>query len=166
MVLNGYRILKKDGESIMHYGKIGTEYKYDMTEHKFQIAFSFLKREDLASLPEGWIELGDGVRASVQHYSTMDAKTLDFETHEKYFDVQYLVEGEELLGVCSRKGLTEKIPYAQENDVTFYHEPALSGSVLLYGGDYVVFAPEDAHKPRCAAGAAMPVKKIVIKVPV
>ena len=146
--------------------KIGLEYKYDLTEKKFQTAFAFLRRDDLAALPEGWIDLEDGVRASVQHYTTMDAATLDFETHEKFFDVQYLIEGDELIGVVDRKDLVEKIPYSVDNDVAFYEEPVLSGAVLLRAGDYVVLAPEDAHKPRCLAGKAMAVKKIVVKVPV
>lgn len=146
--------------------KIGSEHKYDLTEKKFQTALAFLKREDLADLPEGWIELDNGVRASVQHYTTMDAATLDFETHEKFFDVQYLIEGVELIGVVGREGLVEKTPYDSTNDVTFYEEPVLSGAVLLRAGDYVILAPEDAHKPRCLAGEAMPVKKIVLKVPV
>ena len=145
---------------------IGNEYKYDLTEKKFQSAFAFLKRDDLATLPEGWIDLTDGVRASVQHYTTMDAATLDFETHEKFFDVQYLIEGDELIGVVDRKDLVEKIPYSVDNDVTFYEDPALSGAVLLQAGDFVVLTPEDAHKPRCLAGETMPVKKIVLKVPV
>lgn len=150
----------------MQSGSRGTEYKYDLTAAKFQTAFAFLRRGDLAALPEGWIDLSDGVRASVQHYTTMDAATLDFETHEKFFDIQYLIEGEELIGCVSREGLVVKTPYHTDNDITFYEEPALSGSVLLRAGDYVVLAPEDAHKPRCIAGTAMPVKKIVVKVPV
>ena len=132
----------------MEFGTIGNEHKHDLTRETFQTAFAFLHRDDLGALPEGWIELGGGVRASVQHYATMDPATLAFETHEKFFDIQYLVEGEELLGVCTRQGLTVRTPYDAENDVTFYEEPALSGRVLLRGGDYVIFAPEDAHKPR------------------
>ena len=150
----------------MEFGTIGNEYKYDLTNGAFQTAFAFLHREDLAALPEGWIELGGGVRASVQHYTTMDPATLSFETHEKFFDIQYLVEGLELLGVCTRQGLAVKTPYDAGNDVTFYEDPAQAGAVLLRGGDYVIFAPEDAHKPRCVAGAPLAVKKIVVKVPV
>ena len=150
----------------MNHGVIGTEYKYDLAESKFKTAFAFLHRDDLTDLPEGWHELDNGVRASVQHYTTMDADTLSFETHEKFFDIQYLVEGTELIGCRSRTGLTEKTQYDPANDITFYEEPALSGAVLLEAGDYVVLAPEDAHKPRCIAGQAMPVKKIVVKVPV
>ena len=150
----------------MEFGTIGNEYKYDLTNPAFKTAFAFLHRDDLGTLPEGWIELGNGVRASVQHYTTMDPATLSFETHEKFFDIQYLVEGIELLGVCTRQGLTVKTPYDTENDVTFYKDPDYAGQVLLRGGDYVIFAPEDAHKPRCLAGSPLAVKKIVVKVPV
>jgi YhcH/YjgK/YiaL family protein len=51
-----------------------------------------------------------------------------------------------------------------ENDVVFYSDPDLYGQVLLREGDLIVVAPEDAHKPRCAAGAPAPVKKVVVKV--
>ena len=33
-------------------------------------------------------------------------------------------------------------------------------------GDLIVVAPEDAHKPRCVAGAPCQVKKVVVKVAV
>ena len=150
----------------MFQSKIGNEYKYDLTAPKFQTAFAFLRGSDLAELPEGWIELENGVRASVQHYVTSPAEELQFETHEKFFDVQYLIEGEELIGVRDRTGLQEKAPYDPVTDNTFYFDPALTGAALLHAGEFVVLAPEDAHKPRCLAGKAMGVKKIVVKVPV
>ena len=150
----------------MEFGTIGNECKYDLSSPAFRTAFTFLHRSDLGTLPEGWIELGDSVRASIQHYVTMPASDLFFETHEKFFDIQYLVEGDEHLGICTRQGLAVKTPYDPVNDVTFYEDPDQSGQVLLHGGDYVIFAPEDAHKPRCLVDAPMTVKKIVIKVPV
>lgn len=150
----------------MQAGTIGTEYKYDLTAQGFQTAFAFLKRSDLAELPEGWIELGQGVRVSVQRYTTSPMDTLAFETHERYFDVQFLLDGVELIGVASREGLTVKTAYAPDDDVTFYEDPKQYGGVLLHAGDYAVFTPDDAHKPRCAAGAPSEVRKIVVKVPV
>ena len=65
-----------------------------------------------------------------------------------------------------RDGFAVKTPYSEEKDIVFYEDPAVDGSVLLQAGEYVVLAPEDAHKPRCAAGECAPVKKIVLKVPV
>lgn len=150
----------------MLFSKIGNEYRYNYTAAEFKTAFAFLCRKDLGELPEGWVTLGDGVRASVQHYSTMPAGELAFETHERFFDIQYIIEGAELVGVAERAGLKVKQPYDAGNDVTFYFDPAQAGSVLLTPGDFVVLGPEDAHKPRCAAGKSAPVKKIVVKVPV
>jgi YhcH/YjgK/YiaL family protein len=65
--------------------------------------------------------------------------------------------------VCKREGLTVK-ERREENDLIFYEEPGLSGSVLLEEGDLIIVAPEDAHKPRCVAGVPCHVKKVVVKV--
>ncbi len=147
--------------------KNGLEAKYDFKERKFQIAFDFLKRRDLADLPVGWIELEEGVRASVQRYTSFKWDDNRFETHEKYFDVQYVIEGMEYCGVCKREELGKvAVPYDEENDIEFYDEPSHCGRVFLNAGDFIVLAPEDAHKPRCAVDEQIPIKKIVVKVPV
>ncbi len=149
----------------MQNARLGNEYKYDLTSPAFLTAFEFLHREDLSDLPEGWVELPHGVRASIQRYLTTDARTLEFETHEHFFDIQYLVFGTELIGIAPREELSPSGPYDPENDVTFYAEPTLSGGILLRAGDFAVICPEDAHKPRCAAGGPQEVRKIVVKVP-
>lgn len=100
--------------------KNGFEYKHDFSSKEFKIAFDFLKRTDLAELEVGWYELGDGVRASVQRYTSFLWDENRFETHEKFFDVQYVVEGMECCGVCDRSQLGEvAVPYNEENDITF-----------------------------------------------
>ena len=147
--------------------KNGYEYKYDFSARKFQIAFDFLKRKDLAELPEGWIELEEGVRANVQHYSSYKWEENRFETHERFFDIQYVVEGMEYCAVCDRSELGPvAVPYKAENDITFYDEPKHCSKVFLNAGDFIVLGPEDAHKPRCIVDKRIPIKKIVIKVPV
>ncbi|MFA6934289.1 MAG: YhcH/YjgK/YiaL family protein [Sphaerochaetaceae bacterium] len=146
--------------------RIGREAKYDFNEPKFKVAFEFLKRKDLKNLPEGWTELGHGVRAGVQHYTTAPRKEQVFETHDKHFDVQYLIEGTEIIGVVDRSLLKAKGPYDKADDCTLYEDPAAFGEVLLNEGDFVIVAPEDAHKPRCAASKPMAVKKVVVKIPV
>ena len=151
----------------MYSFRSGLEYKYDFTQKKFRIAFDFLKREDLAQLPVGWIELGEGVKASVQEYDSFPWDANRFETHEKYFDVQYVVSGMEYCGVCKREELgSVAVPYDEANDIEFYDEPSNCGRVFLNAGDFIVLAPEDAHKPRCAVDSPIPIKKIVVKVPV
>lgn len=150
----------------MIYGALETVAKYDMNDPRFKTAFAFLARKDLEELPTGWMELDHGVRASVQEYVTQPENELDFETHEKYFDIHYMVKGIEIVGVCIRDGLKNKIPYSDENDIEFYHDPEHYGCVFLREHDYAVVGYEDAHKPHVAAGKPMAVRKIVIKVPV
>ena len=94
--------------------KNGLEYKYDFTAKRFRIAFDFLKRKDLAELPVGWIELGEGVRASVQRYTSFKWDENRFETHEKYFDVQYVIEGMETCGVCALGTRLNSVPACPE----------------------------------------------------
>lgn len=107
---------------------------------------------------------GDDIYASVQEYTSLKADTCKFEAHNRYFDIQYVVEGEEQFGYAKRADLTEEAPYDEMNDIVFFCEPEEAGTVLLKAGDCIVVAPEDAHKPRCQAKEACYVKKIVIKV--
>ncbi len=147
--------------------KTGLEYKYDFTQPKFRTAFEFLSRKDLMDLPLGWIELDNAVRASVQSYTTINPDEGFYETHEKYFDIQYVVKGKEYVGVTVRDGLIVKTPYDEEGDITFYFDPKRKDSmVYLEDGDYIILAPEDVHKPRLAADGKSEVRKIVVKVPV
>ena len=150
----------------MILGALNTAGKYDENSPEFKTAFAFLARKDLADLPLGWIDLDYGVRASVQAYTTQPQEELGFETHEKYFDIHYVIKGEECIGVCIRDGLKNKIPYNEANDIEFYYDPANWGTVYLREGDYCVVGYEDAHKPHIAANKPMAIQKIVIKVPV
>lgn len=148
----------------MLFSNISVAEKYDYLEDKFRAAYEWLKETDIRSLPAGSYPVKENiVVANVQEYTTFPADQGSFETHEKYFDIQYMVSGRERFGVCKRDGLKVK-ERIEENDVIFYEEPELSGSILLEEGDLIVVAPEDAHKPRCAAGELCQVKKVVVKI--
>ncbi|MDL2324349.1 YhcH/YjgK/YiaL family protein [Ruminococcaceae bacterium OttesenSCG-928-A16] len=140
--------------------------KYNYLEEKFKIGYAFLRQANLASLPVGVIELEQGVKVQVQEYTTIDPAEGKFETHDKHFDIQYMVSGQEYFGLAAREGLQTAVAYNPENDIEFYQEPELFGVLLLKEGEFVVVAPEDAHKPRLVVGRPAAVKKIVIKVPV
>ncbi len=141
--------------------------KYDYLAEKFKTGYEFLMRDDLASLQTGKMDLGSGITVLVQEYTSKMPAEGKFETHDKFFDIQYVISGREMFGLVSRKGLEESAPYNPEKDITFYKEPEASGCLLLGAGDLVVVAPEDAHKPGLAVdGKQGPVKKIVIKIPV
>lgn len=148
----------------MFFANISIAEKYNYLEEKFTCAYQWLETTDIVSLAVGsYPVMGDTVVANVQEYTTIPADQGSFETHEKFFDIQYVVSGREQFGICKRDGLKVK-ERIEENDLIFYEEPEFSGSVFLGEGDLIVVAPEDAHKPRCQAGAPCVVKKVVVKV--
>ncbi len=148
----------------MFFANVAIAEKYNYLEEKFRAAYKWLAETDIAALPVGsYPVMGDTVVANVQEYTTILPSEGSFETHEKYFDIQYIVSGEEQFGVCKRDGLVVK-QRIEENDLIFYEEPEHSGSVYMEAGDLIVVAPEDAHKPRCQAGSPCEVKKVVVKV--
>lgn len=141
--------------------------KYDYLAAKFKVGYEFLRHGDLAALPVGKIPLQDGISVSVQEYTSKAPEDCLFETHDKYFDIQYVISGREAIGIVAREGLVIEKPYNPEKDIAYYKEPASSGAIVLNAGELVVLAPEDAHKPQLSvAGAPEQVKKIVIKIPV
>lgn len=83
--------------------------KYDYLEDKFKKGYEFLRNTDLKALPLGRVDIdGDEVFASVQEYTTMPADACRYESHDLYFDIQYVVEGQERFGYTKRAGLEEK----------------------------------------------------------
>lgn len=140
--------------------------KYDYLSERFKIAYEFLQRKDLEELEVQSINLEQGVIANIQHYTTIDAKSAKFETHEEYFDVQYLISGEEAFLIVDREVLEEDISYDPEEDITFYKEPGNYSVIHLTPGQLVIVSPEEGHKPRCTATNPSKVKKVVVKVPV
>ncbi len=132
----------------MFFANVSIAEKYDYLEEKFRAAYKWLRETDIKSLPEGsYPILGDEVVANVQEYTTSPKEERSFEAHDK----------RDTLTVVQEK---------PENDLILYKEPEFSGEVYLKEGDLIVVAPEDAHKPRCAAGNPMAVKKVVVKVAV
>lgn len=148
----------------MFFANIAIAEKYDYLNDRFRAAYKWLRETDIKSLAAGsYPILGKEVVASVQDYTTSPKEERQFEAHDKFFDIQYMVSGEEMFGICKRDTLTLKSKN-EEKDMLLYEEPALSGEVYLKEGDLIVVAPEDAHKPRCAAGRPMAVRKVVVKV--
>lgn len=135
----------------------------------FQHAIAFLQRADLPTLPDGIIAIDDQrVYASVQSYETFpNGAPYTFEAHRQYIDIQYVVDGEELIGWTPANQITFNTPYDTVGDIQFGVAPLdATMAVNVRRGQLVVLYPSDGHAPRHSIRAAMPVKKIVIKVAV
>jgi len=90
----------------MFFTNIKLAEKYNYLNEKFLAAYDWLRNNDLKALEPGKYEIiGDDVVANVQVYDTLPVEEKRFEAHDKFFDIQCLVEGVEFFGVCSRDSL-------------------------------------------------------------
>lgn len=105
----------------------------------------------------------DGQRlfAFLQSYETKPGNDTP-EAHRKYIDIQYLLEGEELVGVAPLESMTEEVEARPENDIWFYHGP--TAPVPIGSGRFLVLFPGDAHAPSIAVDKPATVRKCVVKV--
>lgn len=130
----------------------------------FTRAFAFLRRADIATLAEGRHPIdGDTVFALVQRYATEAPAEPKFEAHRAYIDVQFVAEGEEVIGWAPLAWLELEEAYDKGRDACFGRACAWT-PVRLRKGDFAVFYPEDAHAPRLAQGAPGQVTKVVVKI--
>lgn len=128
-------------------------------------ALKFLSETDFTEIDLGRYELdGDNIFYMVQSYDTDPSKTVS-EAHRKYIDIQFMVDGEEIIGVAdisSEKELTEA---KDENDVWFYN--CKTEPLTLSAGKYMVLYPNDLHCPGVATnGKSLTCRKVVVKVKV
>lgn len=142
--------------------------QYLANKAEWDAAFKFLQRTDLADLPLGRIDLTENTYANVQEYTPDVTKQGKYEYHRKYIDIQYLVSGAENIYVCPLADCREKDgEYSADKDCGFYWHSVAAEGVPVSPAQYVILFPDDAHMPcRPLEGAAGPVKKIVVKVPV
>ena len=128
-------------------------------------ALKFLSETDFSKIELGRYELdGDNIFYMVQSYDTDPDKTIS-EAHKKYIDIQYMVEGEEIIGVADISEDKELTEAKEENDVWFYD--CKTEPLVLSTGKYMVLYPNDLHCPGVATnGTAMTCRKVVVKVKV
>lgn len=137
---------------------------YSFISPNFKKAFHFLRNHDLKTLSIGKHEIdGDKVFAMVQEYITKAEEDTNWESHEKYIDIQFIVEGQEIMGYTQVSNLEIKEDYRPEKDLIFYNPTNLGSNIKYMSGDYAIYFPEDAHRPGCALEKPSKVRKIVIK---
>ena len=112
----------------------------------------------------GTIQLSGGNRILVQDVTTAPADSKVCEAHREYLDVQYIVEGEEVVGWAPLETLTLQGEFNTAKDVGKYAGP-VDYMRIKAGYCYVAF-PEDAHKPGVYLEKSCNIKKLVLKLKV
>jgi biofilm protein TabA len=138
--------------------------RYRALHQGFAEAFTFLRRPDLKDLAvDRYVIDGDNVFAIVAKDPGRHKDEAQLETHEKYIDIQLVLNGIDDMGwrpksLCLLPGGE----YDPEEDILFFADTPMVRQPVS-PGMFAVFFPEDAHQPLIAEGQ---IHKVVVKVAV
>ena len=136
---------------------------YYNLSNNMQKGLVWLENTDLKNIEDGKYEIdGEDVYASVQTYETKE--NAKYESHWKYIDIQYMIKGKEKIGVTDLNNCTTCIEYDSERDLEFYDINCKEEYLNLKENDFLIFYPQDAHKPSISIETSSTVKKVVVKV--
>jgi YhcH/YjgK/YiaL family protein len=137
---------------------------YEKLNPLFTEAFSYLEKTDFDKLEPGKYAIeGDDSFALYMEYETKDREECLLENHRTYIDIQYIIGGEELIGISPFKGQTAHIPYDATKDIAFY-ESNPDFNIKLEPKHFAIFFPDDLHMPCVKGDARSKVKKVVLKI--
>ena len=130
----------------------------------FEKAFNFIEEYLKNPKEPGEYQIcGEDLFAKVMKYETRSEGY--FEVHNKYIDIQFIAEGEEWVGYGKRGDFTP-VEVNEEQDYIFMEGDGQKSDFVLSKGEFVVFFPEDAHKPSMDTKQKNQVTKVVLKVKV
>lgn len=121
----------------------------------------------LPSIPsEGRYELDEGgMYAVIMRYATVDTVEARYESHRKFVDLQYTIDGSEGIDVRSASELEFAGDYDPDTDLQFYLPGDAVARIEMLPEHFSIHFPEDAHRPKLKSGDAKEVFKLVVKIP-
>lgn len=124
----------------------------------------FLESESLEDLENGRIDIdGDNVFALVQEYDTKSFDENMWEAHKKYYDIQYIVKGTEVIKLSRIEDMKPIKTYESEGDYWLFNGIS-EHDLKITKKQFTLLAPEDVHQPGITYAETERVKKIVVKV--
>ena len=85
------------------------------------------------------------------------------EYHARYLDIQIVLKGHEGMTFSVLPAGKLDTDWLADKDIAFLAEGVQEKTLILNEGDFVVFYPQEVHKPLCAVGTPAPVRKAVVK---
>lgn len=130
---------------------------------RFKKALEFLQVTDINLLDNGTIELdGKNIYAIISEYETKPLTEGKWESHEKYYDVQFIANGREKIGYVYKDKVKISQEYNDENDFMLWEGEG--NFITANKGDFLILGPDDIHMPSIQVDGHEKVKKVVIKV--
>lgn len=130
-------------------------------------ALTWIEAQDFSQMVPGKYDIlpENQMFCLVQQAVTAPAERQRPESHFRYVDIQYLLSGEENIGVCRyQASFPQDGEASHEKDIVFYQSVGEETVISLRPGMFAVFFPEDVHRPCCQLDQPQPITKAVIKI--
>jgi biofilm protein TabA len=139
--------------------------QYNASKAVWDKVFAFMKNQDLKNLAPGNYPIDDkNAYASITNNPSKTFEDAKWESHQKYIDLQYVIKGEEKIGVAPVSTATVIKPYNPAKDAANY--TADGTYYIAKPSQFFLFFPPDAHRPNIKVDGYDTVKKLVIKIKV
>ncbi|MCC8018502.1 MAG: YhcH/YjgK/YiaL family protein [Rikenellaceae bacterium] len=138
---------------------------YEGLNPLFAKAFEFIRTADFSALPGGVSEIeGKDLYVNMIHEGKLKLpENAPLEVHDKYIDIQVLLEGEETYGWAERGECAgPRGEMNTEKDVLLFDGKS-SLTFTIKAGEFCIFFPSDGHAPMIG-DPARTVKKCIVKV--
>lgn len=140
---------------------------YNYLNSDLKKGLKYIRDTDFDNLENGRYEVfEDKVYAIVQDYNSKPESEGKYEAHRKYIDIQFLVKGEEKIGIGKLGDFEEVTEYDEEKDIVFLapKENVAPNFIKLNEKEFAIFYPQDVHMPSIAIENPKHIKKVVVKV--
>ena len=136
---------------------------YEKTHPRLPKAIAALRKLIAEPIADGRYEIdGDEIFASVMSYTSAPESEKRFELHRKYIDIQYIIEGNEIVGSESIDKLSATD--GDGTDIEFFTMPEGYDEIRLSAGELAIILPPEPHAPGIEDVEPTPVRKVVVKV--
>ena len=138
---------------------------YENLSENMKIGLEYLKNNDLTNVENGKYQIkGDEVYINIQDYNSKPLNDGKWEAHRKYADIQFIIKGEEKIGVGDISEFETSEKYDSERDLEFLRTKEAQDFLTVKENDFVILYPQDVHMPQICINKPSYVKKAVVKV--
>jgi YhcH/YjgK/YiaL family protein len=155
---NGLKVNASSSVNAVEFAK-----QYHANKAYWDKAFEFMRDKNLKDLAPGkYVIDGDNVYATITEAPSKTFEQSAWESHRKYIDLQYVVTGQEKIGLSPLSETTVTAPYDDSKDIAHY--TAKGKFYTATPDEFFLFFPNDAHRPNILVDGYDVVKKLVIKI--
>ncbi|MBG6243881.1 toxin-antitoxin biofilm protein TabA [Candidatus Symbiopectobacterium sp. 'North America'] len=128
-------------------------------------AIEYVKANITVDTPLGKHDVdGNNVFVLVSNDSTEAFEQRRAEYHAKYLDIQIVLNGVEGMTFSNLPAGTPDTDWLADKDIAFLSAGEQEKTFFMQNFDFVVLFPSEVHKPLCAVGEPVRVRKAVVKI--